>query len=311
LISTAIVCSGQGSQAANMFDLVADTPQAAAVFQASKAILDGSDPRDLVHTQTPLALHANRLGQILCCTQTMAAWAAIGDLVPNPILVAGYSVGELAAWGVAGLLDAAGVLALAVQRADTMDAATTVPSGLLAIRGLSRNILDPLCHAHGAAIAIVNAPDQMIVGGTTLALTAVAEAAEAAGAAHTTMLAVAVASHTPLLSVASQHFAEVLEHQHWPARMPPGRRLLSGIDGAPVFDIASGVAKLARQIQQTVDWAACMEACRSAGVTKVIELGPGNGLARLMRDVMQGVEIHSISEFHTLAGFRTWVAGPS
>jgi len=32
----AIVCSGQGSQAAGMFDLLADAPEAAAVFEAAK-----------------------------------------------------------------------------------------------------------------------------------------------------------------------------------------------------------------------------------------------------------------------------------
>jgi [acyl-carrier-protein] S-malonyltransferase len=35
----------------------------------------------------------------------MAAWAVVGGKVHRPLVVAGYSVGELAAWGVAGLLN--------------------------------------------------------------------------------------------------------------------------------------------------------------------------------------------------------------
>ena len=68
------------------------------------------------------ALHADKVGQILCCTQAMAVWAVLGAKAPRPLVVAGYSVGELAAWGVAGLLHYQGVLDLAVQRAAAMDA---------------------------------------------------------------------------------------------------------------------------------------------------------------------------------------------
>ena len=70
------------------------------------------------------------------------AWAALSAKVPRPLVVAGYSVGELAAWGVAGLLDYQGVLDLAVQRAAAMDEATIQPSGLVAIHGLKRDTLE-------------------------------------------------------------------------------------------------------------------------------------------------------------------------
>jgi [acyl-carrier-protein] S-malonyltransferase len=89
--------------------------------------------------------------------------------------------------------------------------------------------------------------------------------------------------------------------------MPADVRLLSGIDGATVFDVQAGADKLARQIWQTVDWAACMQACRAAGATKVIELGPGNALAKLMHEFMPDADVHSLSEFHSLSGFEQWV----
>src|SRR4029077_15784328 len=94
-------------------------------------------------------LHADKVGQILCCTQAMAAWAVLSAKVPRPLVVAGYSVGELAAWGVAGLLDYEEVLHLAIQRAVAMDKSTTQPSGLVAIRGLTRDRLErgPKKHA--------------------------------------------------------------------------------------------------------------------------------------------------------------------
>jgi [acyl-carrier-protein] S-malonyltransferase len=303
----AILCSGQGYQGADMFDLLADAPAATPVFEAAKFVLDGKDPRQLVREASNDDLHADKVGQILCCTQAMAAWAVLGAKAPRPLVVAGYSVGELTAWGVAGLLDHKGVLDLAVQRAAAMDKATTEPSGLVAIRGLRRDALDSICKAHGAYIAIVNSEDQMVVGGTRKALDAVVLDARAAGAKRTTMLPVTVPSHTPLLASASDRFRQTLAKAHLPAEVPSGVRLLSGIDGDTVFDVRAGADKLARQIQQTVDWAACMQSYRAAGVAKIAEFGPGDALAHMMREFMANADVHSLSEFHSLSGFEHWV----
>ena len=304
---TAVLCSGQGYQGAGMFDLLADAPEAIPVSKAAEFVLEGKDPRQLVRKSSSDELHADKVGQILCCTQAMAAWAVLSAKVPRPLVVAGYSVGELAAWGVAGLLDYEEVLHLAIQRAAAMDKSTKQPSGLAAIRGLSRDRLDPICKAYGAYVAIVNAEDQMLVGGTRKALEAVAQDAQAAGAKHTTMLPVAVPSHTPLLAEASEEFRQALFNAQLPAHVPFGVRLLSGIDGDTVYDVHTGAEKLACQIEQTVDWAACMESCRAAGVAKVFELGPGDALARMMREVIPDGDVHSLSEFHSLSGFERWI----
>ena len=192
-----------------------------------------------------------------------------------------------------------------------MDAATTQPSGLAAIRGLTRDTLGAISRAHGAYVAIVNGRDQMVVGGTREALAAVMKDAQLHGAERTTMLPVAVSAHTPLLADASNRFRQALAKAHMAAEMPSGVRLLSGIDGATLFDVQAGADKLARQIQQTVDWAGCMESCRAADVTKVVELGPGNALARMMQDFMPDSDVHSLSEFHSLSGFELWVRKPA
>ena len=306
MIATAILCSGQGAQNAAMFKLLADAPAAAPVFAAAKRVLGGADPRDLVQRASDAAIHTDKIGQILCCTQAMAVWATIKDRLPRPLLVAGYSVGELAAWGVAGLLDQGRVLELAAQRADAMDAATHEPSGLVAVRGLARAVLEPICREHGCFIAIVNASDQMVIGGIHTALAELVNDAVAAGAEHVTMLPVAVASHTPLLAEASAAFRTCLAAAAVCSNLPQGIRLLSGIDGAAVFDVPGGEDKLARQIQQTVDWAACMDSCRGLNATKVIELGPGPALVHLIREVLPDADTHSISEFHSLDGFVDW-----
>ncbi len=99
---------------------------------------------------------------MLCSLQALAAAAALRDQVPDRLVIAGYSVGEVAAWGVAGLLSMTDTLDLVARRAEAMDAAASAGEGLLFVRGLSREAIDKLCERHDAAIAIVNPDDGLL-----------------------------------------------------------------------------------------------------------------------------------------------------
>src|ERR1700761_2091043 len=117
----AILCSGQGRQHAGMFDLLAECLDAEPVFAAARQHLH-EDPRRFVREVPYDTLFKDNIGQILCCTRALAVWAGLGKACPARAVIAGYSVGELAAWGCAGSLDATATLQLAAQRASFMDA---------------------------------------------------------------------------------------------------------------------------------------------------------------------------------------------
>jgi [acyl-carrier-protein] S-malonyltransferase len=304
---TAILCSGQGLQSRGMFDLVAGEPGAEPVFKAASAALNGRDPRELVMSASEGELHGDKLAQILCCTQALAVWSVLDELIARPAVVAGYSVGELAAWAVAGMMDAATLFALAAARADAMDEATTQPAGLLSIRGLSRRDVDAICEARHTHIAIIDGSETFLIGGTDVSLMAAARDADARGARYTTRLAVAVPSHTPLLQTATKAFRAVLRERVPRVKPRHDIRLLSGIDGNAVFSEA-GLDKLAEQISRTVNWVACMDACRESGVTKAIDFGPGAALAHFMREHVPDLEAHGVSEFHSLDGLKHWLS---
>ena len=222
------------------------------------------------------------------------------------MIVAGYSIGELAAWGVAGLLDIGSVLELAAARAQAMDDATTEPTGLVAVQGIDARRLARLCERHQTYVAIINGSDHRLIGGTDRALAAFVSDARAEGARHVSRVRVAVASHTPLLRSASEIFRATLRERIPRVIVPEDVRLLSGVDGDFVYG-DPGREKLADQICQTLDWAACMETCRSLGVRKLIEFGPGSALANMTRGQMPGSDIHGMSEFRSLDGIRRWL----
>jgi [acyl-carrier-protein] S-malonyltransferase len=304
----AILCSGQGRQHRDMFGLTGAAPEAAPLFDRAAALLDGRDPRALVRTGSDAALHGNRTGQILCALQALAAAAALRAAMPRTLVVAGYSVGEVAAWGVAGFLPATLTLDLVARRAEAMDAVTEPGDGLLFVRGLSRETVDALCARRDAAIAIVNPGDAFVLGGGRAALQALAGEARAMGAARVVDLPVEVASHTKRLARASSAFREALGKLAATVPTGGGVRLLSGIDGFPVVDAGSGFDKLAAQISQAVQWADCLEGCIEAGAAAFLELGPGPALSEMAAGAHPDVPARSLDEFRTLDGARAWLA---
>ena len=302
----AILCSGQGRQHPDMFALMDDAPEAADLFAHAAALLGGRDPRDMVRTESGEVLHHNRVGQILCTLQAVAAAVVLKDVLPNRLIVAGYSVGEVAAWGVAGLLSTTGTLDLVARRAEAMDAASPIGDGMLFVRGLSRDIVDGLCERHDAAIAIVNPGDAFVLGGNRAALDALAREAKAMNATRLVEVPVEVASHTKRLAAASTAFRESLRHVRV---LPPatGRRILSGVDGSPVIDAETGLDKLAAQISRTVQWADCLQGCIESGATAFLELGPGAALSEMAAGACRDVASRSLDHFRTLEGVRAWL----
>jgi [acyl-carrier-protein] S-malonyltransferase len=306
-VTIAILCPGQGWQNPDMFALTGETPEASSLFEHAAKLL-GKDPRDFVRSETSEAVHRNRTGQILCTVQALAAAAALKETIPDRIIVAGYSVGEVAAWGVTGLFGMTDTLDLVARRAEAMDAASLPGDGLLFIRGLSRDDVDRLCKRYEAAVAIVNPGDAFVLGGGPAALHAIAKEAKVMNAVKVIDLPVEVASHTRRLVAASAAFRERLRLTS--VTFPPaaGTRLLSGIDGAPVIRVDAGLDKLAAQISQTVQWAGCLQACMEAGATAFLELGPGHALSEMVASAWRDVPTRSLDDFRSIQGARSWLA---
>ncbi|GEP60079.1 ACP S-malonyltransferase [Reyranella soli] len=305
-MTLALLCSGQGLQSERMFALTGDALPAAGLFEHAARLL-GGDARDLVRQSDDATLHGNRVGQVLCTLQAVAAQACLGDAWPRPLVVAGYSVGEVAAWSVAGLVAPETALDLVARRADAMDAASSAGDGLLFVRGLTRATVETLCRLHDAAIAIVNPGDAYVLGGNGASLDALAIDAKARGASRVVAIAVRVASHTPRLSAAAAAFREFLKRAPVANAPVAGVRLLSSIDGDTVVDVGAGIDKLAAQVSQTVQWATCLDACVEAGATAFLELGPGRALAEMALLSHSDLPARSLDDFRTLDGVRAWL----
>lgn len=304
-MTIALLCSGQGHQGSGMFDLVGDGPDVAPLFSHSTRWF-GDDPRAWVRSASEEQLHQNAIAQVLCTLHTLAAFAQLAPFLGRRCCVAGYSVGEVAAWHVAGRIGALDALDLTVARASAMDAASTGQEGMLFVRGVNRRTLDALCAGRDAAVAITNPGDAYVLAGTADALSAIALDARQAAATRIVPVPVRVASHTSRLAAAVPAFRRALDSVSVSAGVA-GRRLVSGFDGAIVLDNRGGLDRLARQIAEPVDWTACLQACDEAGASAFLELGPGRALSQMATDAYPSTPSRSIADFRSWEGVHAWI----
>nr|WP_281064212.1 acyltransferase domain-containing protein [Sphingomonas sp. PvP018] len=298
-----MLCSGQGRQDRAMFDLFVDEPAAAPILAAATAIL-GQDVHQLVRTAADDRLHANATSQILCVARGLAAATCLEPI--GPALVAGYSVGEMTAWGIAGLWSPAATLRLTAARAAAMDAAGGAEDGLGFVRGLPRDAVEALVARFDCGIAIVNPGLLFVIGGTRAQVAACCDAALSQGAATARPIAVRVASHTRRLSAAVAPFRTALLTEE-PARPSRGRTLIGATD-ATIVRGAAGIAGLAAQLDTMIDWAATLEALVERGVDRLLELGPGTALADMVRAAYPTLDVRAVDDFRSPAGITAWIA---
>lgn len=253
----------------------------------------------------PAEATRNAIAQPLLTRVALAAWAQLSPLLPAPSAIAGYSVGELAAFSVAGVFDRATAVQLADQRASLMDtsAAAGLPTGLLGVSGLGPEQQADLCRRLGLSIAIRTDSHTVVIGGPRDVLAVAAEAAHDAGA-QATLLRVALASHTPWMQTAAEAFAEVLQATPLAAPRLP---LFSNLTGGRITGTADARRALAGQIDHTVRWDEDMDGIAERGVTCALEIGGGSALARQWNRRFPAVPARAADEFRSVAALVDWV----
>ncbi|TWB02384.1 acyltransferase domain-containing protein [Bradyrhizobium stylosanthis] len=302
----ALLCGGQGTLSDTIFDLVADQPAAEPIFAAAAAVL-GADPRDFVRTRTADELSVNRSSQILTVTSALAIHACIADLLTEQTAVTGYSVGEMAAWSIAGVWTAEEALRLTDIRARLMDRVAGSDGRLGYVRGLDRTALQPLLDKHRCEIAI-RSPDLLyVVGGTERDVIDLCQEASMQGAARVGLLAVKIASHTSRLEAACEPLRRAIATSTR-ASVTAQRLLFAGDGGERIFSASEAMARLACQVARPIDWAATLEALSEQGVDRVLDLGPGHALAEMMQAFVPSIRSYAADGFHTIEGLRNWIS---
>jgi [acyl-carrier-protein] S-malonyltransferase len=279
----ALLFSGQGSQHAEMLPWLDGAWRQAA-----------GDPTQWT---------SNRVAQPLIAGVQLAAWARLAPELPAPCAVAGYSVGELAAFSAAGALSAEDAVALASVRASAMDTAMAGrAAGMVAVRDVPLPVIEAWCARYGLEVAIVLAEDRAIVGGLDEAFARAWSDGDLARA-RVDRLAIGVPSHTSWMAPAADAFGKALAARPLSRATVP---LISNFTGAIATRPDELALCLSRQIATVVRWDRCLAAVAERGASCVLEIGPGSALAAMWRERYPQVPARSVDEFRSAAAIAQW-----
>ena len=201
-------------------------------------------------------------------------------------LMAGHSLGEIAALVAADSISADDGLRLVAGRGRLMQEAAeeTGDGGMIAVRARGdRGPIQEVAEATGLSIANDNAPDQLVLSGASAALDE-AEAALSERKVRAKRLPVAGAFHSPLMEPAVAPFRELVSELEIGEPSVP---VYSCVTAEPFDDIP---ARLVEAITSPVRWLDVMHSLERAGARRFVETGPGKVLTNLVRKSLDGVE---------------------
>jgi [acyl-carrier-protein] S-malonyltransferase len=301
-VKFAIVFPGQGSQSVGMMGAFSDSRAVREVFsEASDAL--GQDIWKLVEQGPAEELNATVNTQPVMLTAGYAvyrAWRGAGG--GEPALVAGHSLGEYTALVAAGAVSFRDAVALVRFRAQAMQDAIPAGQGAMAaILGLDDDLVHAACR-EATAVGVVepvnfNAPSQVVVAGNKAAVERAVAAAKARGAKRAVMLAVSAPFHSSLLKPAAERLAAYLGKV---AIHAPKLPVVNNVDVATESDPARIKDALARQACKPVRWVEVVRRIAGAGITHIVECGPGRVLAGLTPRIDGRLQGHAVADEQSL-----------
>lgn len=297
----AVLSPGQGSQKPGFLSPWLTLPGAEARLRWWSELTN----LDLVHLGT--AADAEEIKDT-SKTQPLLVAAALLAAEHLPLddvgVVAGHSIGELAASAMAGVLTPDAALTLAAVRGREMAAACAIaPTGMSAVLGGDPDEVLAAIERHGLYPANHNGSGQIVAAGSLDGLAALA--ADPPPLARVRPLQVAGAFHTPYMTPAEKALDTVASGLSCATAQ---RMLLSNRDGTWVEDGPTMLDRLVRQVTAPVRWDLCMRTLGELGVTAIIELPPAGALAGMVKRALKGIEILTLNTPDQLDEARDLIA---
>lgn len=295
----ALVLAGQGAQYPGMGkDLYESSPSAKRVFDMGESVRPGTLAMCFESDKATLSLTENTQP---CLFLTDLACARVAEEAGVAFdMVAGFSLGEIAALAFAGVLSDEDAFRLVCLRAETMSkCAAAHPGSMCAVLKLAPEAVERIASGFNAVYPVnYNCPGQIAVAGAADEMDAFMDAVKAEGG-RAMKLSVSGAFHTPFMKAATDALRSFLSGLNVNSPRIP---LYSNYTGMTYpSDIAGICDTAALQASNSVRWETVLREMFAAGADTFVEAGAGKTLSGFVGRTLPEAKSLNVGDAESLA----------
>lgn len=288
----AIVSPGQGSQSVGMLQTwLNDARNVELLNTWSQSI--GIDLSQLGQSGSAEDIKSTEIAQLLIfsCSILSSLPLNLETLKKQKVIFAGHSVGEFAAYALAGVFNFSDAIKLVSARGKAMKAAAEITphTGMSAVLGGDKDLVISFLEERNLTPANINSDGQIIAAGMIDKLEELR--LNPPTGTKVIPLKVDAAFHTSYMKPAISEFKEVFNgiEIHFSEQL-----ILTNKNGEFVKEKSAVIENLVNQIVSPVRWDMCQKQFISSGVTGMLELAPGGKLSGIAKKGAPSVETFAL-----------------
>jgi len=297
----AFVFPGQGSQEVGMGkDLIENYKEAENLFNEAKlALKDEEIDLEKLCLEGPeeeLAKTINAQPAMLTISMILYKLLRKNNIIPD--IVAGHSLGEYSALVAASSIEFKDAVKLVRKRGQYMQSATPLGTGsMVAIISLNKDKIEELinkAYKFGTIeIANYNSPYQIVVSGESNTIKKLLILAKEDNEINIFPLKVSAPFHSSLMRKAKENLACYIENINIQDSQIP---IICNVTADYIKTKEEIKDALIEQMTHPIKWADIIKKINSEGINYFIEVGPGNVLKKLIKQILPKAKVYNVYE---------------
>ncbi len=289
----AFVFAGQGAQYQGMGkDIYESSNEARKIFDISESLREGTIEQCFNGSEEVLNTTLNT--QPCVYTVDLACAYALAEAGIEPDMVAGFSLGEIAALTFAGVFKKEDGFSFVCKRAQFMDEASKkVDGSMVAVMKMQPDKVDVLAKANGVYAVNFNSAMQTVVAGEKEKIKDFAKKVKEQRALAVP-LKVSGAFHTPYMNTATEKLRETLTDMEISKPQLP---IFANMTANP-YEYAKDkiIETVASQASNPVMWEKTILNMAADGADTFYEVGPGKTLSGLIKKICPKAQVFNIEK---------------